>query len=71
MKTSATGNLSRTDFASYENAQVHISRVKTILPPTGKVGILYITDKQFGSMELFNGKKHSDKPEVEQQLELF
>lgn len=57
--------------ASYDNAQVHISRVKTILPPIGKVGILYITDKQFGSMELFNGKKLSDKPEVEQQLELF
>ena len=56
---------------SYENAQVHIARVKSILPPFGKVGIMYITDKQFGSMELFNGKKRADIPEVEQQLELF
>lgn len=56
---------------SYENAQVHISRVKSNLPPYGKVGILYITDKQFGGMELFNGKKKADNPEIEQQLELF
>lgn len=56
---------------SYENAQVHIARVKSILPPQGKVGIMYITDKQFGSMELFNGKKKAAAPPVEQQLELF
>ena len=57
--------------ASYENAMVHISRVKSILPQFGKVGILYITDKQFGSMELFNGKKQTALPPTEQQLELF
>lgn len=56
---------------SYENAQVQISRVKRILPERGKVGILYITDKQFGSMELFYGKKQEQLPVVEQQLELF
>lgn len=56
---------------SYENAQVHISRVKNILPKYGKVGILYITDKQFGSMELFNGRKKDEGPEIVQQLELF
>ena len=47
--------------ASYENAMVHIARVKSFLPQVGKVGIIYITDKQFGSMELFNGKKKSDR----------
>ena len=57
--------------ASYENAMVHIARVKSNLPKSGKVGIMYITDKQFGSMELFNGKKQSELPQVEQQLELF
>lgn len=56
---------------SYENAQVHIARVKSNLPQFGKVGILYITDKQFGSMEIFNGKKRSKNPDIEQQLELF
>ena len=43
--------------ASSENAAVHIKRVKSFLPELGKVGILCITDKQFGSMELFIGKK--------------
>ena len=44
---------------SAENAEVHIKRVKSFLPPLGQVGILSITDKQFGSMELFTGKRHS------------
>jgi len=56
---------------SQENAKVHISRVKANLPELGKIGILVITDKQFGDIELFYGKKHSDPPEIVQQLELF
>lgn len=43
--------------ASSENAEVHIRRVKSFLPEHGQVGILCITDKQFGSIELFLGKK--------------
>ncbi len=43
--------------ASSENAEVHIKRVKSILPEHGNVGIMCITDKQFGSIELFYGKK--------------
>ena len=38
---------------SRENADVHIKRVKRILPEKGHVGILTITDKQFGMMEIF------------------
>jgi CRISPR-associated protein Cas2 len=56
---------------SRENAQVHIKRVKSLLPPNGHVGILCITDKQFGMMELFVGKKEELKPNTPQQLELF
>lgn len=56
---------------SMENAQVHIRRVKGLLPDYGKVGIISITEKQFDSMELFVGKKNSELPHVEQQLELF
>ena len=56
---------------SKENAQVHINRVKRILPPSGHIGILSITDKQFGSMELFFGKKEKELPEIAGQLELF
>jgi len=57
--------------ASSENADVHIKRVKSFLPPAGQVGILCVTDKQFGKMELFIGKKVSDLQTPFQQLELF
>lgn len=57
--------------ASAENADVHIKRVKTFLPPKGQVGILRITDKQFGAMELFNAVKKESLPEEGVQLELF
>ena len=43
--------------ASKENAEVHIRRVKSFLPDYGKVGIMCVTDKQFGEIELFYGKK--------------
>lgn len=45
--------------ASSENADVHIKRVKSFLPEFGQVGIICITDKQFGNIELFYGKKSS------------
>lgn len=46
--------------ASSENADVHIKRVKSFLPEYGQVGIMCITDKQFGNIELFYGKKVID-----------
>ena len=57
--------------SSSENAEVHSKRVKNRLPTMGKVGILQITDKQFGQMELFYGKKQIELPDIPQQLELF
>lgn len=56
---------------SRENADVHIRRVKQLLPERGHVGILTVTDKQFGSMELYYGKKGTALPSTPQQLELF
>jgi len=56
---------------SRENADVHIKRVKTILPPRGEVIIFSLTDKQFGMIELFRGKEPKNKPDTPQQLELF
>ena len=56
---------------SRENAEVHIKRVKSILPEKGRIGIMSITDKQFGDIELFIGKKVSERPNTPQQLELF
>lgn len=57
--------------ASMENAQVHMKRVKINLPPRGKVGIIRVTDKQFGMMEVFISAKSEKIPEPVQQLELF
>jgi CRISPR-associated protein Cas2 len=57
--------------SSRENAEVHIKRVKSILPPKGHIGLMYVTDKQFGMMEIFRGKEPMDTPETIQQLELF
>ncbi len=56
---------------SRENADVHIKRVKRMLPKKGHVGILTITDKQFGDIELFIGQAKGTHPETPQQLELF
>ena len=56
---------------SRENALVHIKRTKMNLPKNGHVGILSITDKQFGMMELFIGKKEVETEKPVQQLELF
>ena len=57
--------------ASMENAEVHIKRVKKELPPKGHIGIMCITDKQFGNMELFYGKEEKEVSTPNQQLELF
>ena len=56
---------------SRENAVVHIKRVKKLLPEKGHIGIMCITDKQFGMMEIFYGRKVAEKETPLQQLELF
>ena len=57
--------------SSRENADVHIKRVKSLLPNKGHVGILTITDRQFGNMELFLGATKVKTPDTPQQLEMF
>lgn len=56
---------------SRENADVHIQRVKKYLPTQGQIGILRVTDKQFGEMILFSCAKKQSLPQPVQQLELF
>lgn len=56
---------------SRENADVHIKRVKANLTEKGNIGIMCITDKQFGMMEIYNGMVKQELPETPQQLELF
>lgn len=57
--------------SSMQNADVHIKRVKKILPEKGHIGIMTITDKQFGMMEIYYGKKLAEPVNIPQQLELF
>lgn len=56
---------------SRENAEVHIKRVKSFLPPKGEVIVFTLTDKQFGMMEFFRSAKEAERPDTPQQLELF
>ena len=57
--------------SSRENADVHIRRAKSILPPKGEVIIFTLTDKQFGMMEFFRSQEAAGRPKTPQQLELF
>lgn len=56
---------------SRENAEVHIKRVKNLLPKAGKVAIMSITDKQFGDIEIFFARNKETPQKGSQQLELF
>lgn len=57
--------------SSDENAQVHAKRVKDRLPDDGEVRIIKITDKQFGKIEIYYGKKRTAIEEAPLQLQFF
>lgn len=65
--------------ASRESLEVHIKRVKGLLPETGKVSILSVTDRQYSDIHNYWGKpKTANKSKITQkaigqpvQLELF
>jgi len=58
--------------ASYESQTVHIKRVKAIVPETGMVSILSVTDKQYGDIVNFWGKEKKKNVPIEPlQLEFF
>jgi len=46
-------------------------RVKLALPPNGEVRIVKITDKQFGNIEVFYGKKQKNIEKHPSQLHFF
>ncbi len=57
--------------ASRENADLHVNRVKSFLPPKGTISIIRITDKQFGMIESFFGHTSIPPPLEHHQLEMF
>lgn len=56
---------------SHENAEVHINRIQKIIPESGQISIIKITDQQFGNTVNFVGKKREKPKEPYLQLELF
>lgn len=58
--------------ASYQSQEVHVKRIKSIVPDTGMVSILCVTDKQYGDIVNYYGKeKMQKKHQIPLQLELF
>lgn len=56
---------------SKESMDVHIRRVKLMIPPQGKTSILKVTDKQYGDIINFLGKEKDIILKAPQQLEFF
>ncbi|MCD8289900.1 MAG: CRISPR-associated endonuclease Cas2 [Prevotella sp.] len=57
--------------ASHESLEVHKRRVKAIMPITGKVSMLAVTDKQYGDIETVFGKTAKKDIKAPIQLEFF
>ncbi len=54
-----------------ESSQAHRARIRKAIPPGGHVRLLAVTDRQFGKMEVFYGKKQQPTEEPPPQLLLF
>ena len=57
--------------ASFESGEVHIGRIKKLIPSEGHVSILSITDKQFGNIINYWGASTKAMSDTPKQLELF
>ncbi len=57
--------------ASIENADVHVRRMGGVVPDAGEVRFMIITDKQFGRIQVYVGKKRQPGVKTPSQLELF
>jgi CRISPR-associated protein Cas2 len=57
--------------ASRESAEVHAQRVGSRVPPDGEVRVFFLTDKQFGRQQIFDGKRRVQPEKPPKQLEFF
>ncbi|MBI3406831.1 MAG: CRISPR-associated endonuclease Cas2 [Planctomycetes bacterium] len=57
--------------ASEEASDCHRRRVRAVLPPDGQVRLLAVTDRQFGKMEVFLGRKREGVEEPPSQMAFF
>lgn len=53
-----------------ESADSIVGRIKTKMPPKGKIALLTITDKQYGALALYTNAVES-RPKIPQQYTLF
>lgn len=56
---------------SRENADVHEKRVIRNLPADGEVRIMRITDKQFGKIQVYHGRRRKATETAPKQLTMF
>jgi CRISPR-associated protein Cas2 len=57
--------------ASFDNAETHQKRMGDEVPSEGEVRFMIVTDRQFGRIKIFVGKKRQPNPPSPSQLELF
>ena len=57
--------------ATNETMNVHLERIKGLVPPEGMVSVLRITDRQFAETQTICGSKRVEPPKAPLQLELF
>ena len=58
-------------FPSEDAGKIEMRGIRAILPPEGEVRLVMITDRQFGKMQVFYGKKRKKTEQKPQQLMLF
>jgi CRISPR-associated protein Cas2 len=58
-------------FASEDSSNIQKIKVRATLPPDGQVRLLSVTDKQFGKMEVFFGKKRKPTEDPPMQMSFF
>jgi len=56
---------------SEESSAAHRRRIRKAVPEEGHVRLLAVTDRQFGKMEVFYGKRRSPPEDAPAQLMLF
>lgn len=54
---------------SREHSRKHIERIRRALPPEGHVRVLWITDKQFSEIQVFDGRRRRQEGKIAMQKE--
>ena len=58
-------------YPSEEASETHRKKIRQGLPPGGQVRVITVTDRQFGKMDVFHGKKRANPEKPPEQMLLF